>query len=195
MWAWGLNTNGQLGDSSTTNREVPVAVSSLTGVAGVSAGASHSLALKTDGTVRAWGLNTNGRLGDGTTTQRLTPVAMTGVASAVSVAAGYRHTCVMLGDGTAKCTGTNTYGELGNDAVVSQSVGAVTPTGLGSGVAIPHGISDDVDRDGLAVQSPPANDEGEFVEVGRAEADADRLVLHCDLDMRVVNRTHRAHGL
>jgi|LSQX01.1.fsa_nt_gb subtilisin family serine protease len=40
----------------------------------ISAGTSHTVAVKSDGTVWAWGSNTSGRLGDGTTTQRLSPV-------------------------------------------------------------------------------------------------------------------------
>ena len=64
VWAWGLNGNGQLGNDSTTHSLVPVQVKdpndpSHTGflhdVIAVSAGASHSLALKNDGTVWAWG--------------------------------------------------------------------------------------------------------------------------------------------
>ncbi len=66
VWAWGKNDYGQLGDGTTTNRSAPVAVSGLTsGVAQVAAGDSHSVALKSDGTVWAWGWDYNGQLGDG----------------------------------------------------------------------------------------------------------------------------------
>ena len=40
----------------------------------ISAGGSHIVALKSDGTVWAWGHNEQGQLGDGTTTNRSTPV-------------------------------------------------------------------------------------------------------------------------
>ena len=42
----------------------------------VDGGGSHSLALRSDGTVWAWGYNGYGQLGDGTTTQRLFPVTV-----------------------------------------------------------------------------------------------------------------------
>ena len=45
----------------------------------VTAGGSHTVALKADGTVVAWGSNYNGELGDGTTTDRLSPVTVTGL--------------------------------------------------------------------------------------------------------------------
>lgn len=46
-WAWGTNGNGELGDNSTTRRDVPTPVSGLTsGVIAIAAGLSHSLALK-----------------------------------------------------------------------------------------------------------------------------------------------------
>jgi alpha-tubulin suppressor-like RCC1 family protein len=74
VWAWGVNTTGQLGDGTTTLRRSPVQVSGLVGVAHVSAGSNHSLAVTSDGTLWAWGDNTYGKLGDGTTAQRNTPV-------------------------------------------------------------------------------------------------------------------------
>ena len=55
VWIWGLNTYGQLGDGTTTNRTTPVQVNGLTGVIAVAGGAAHTLALKSDGTVWAWG--------------------------------------------------------------------------------------------------------------------------------------------
>ena len=77
VWAWGTNGNGELGDGTTTSRDVPVQVSGLSGVVAVAAGQNHSLAQTADGTVWGFGANGSGQLGDGTTTQRRTPVATT----------------------------------------------------------------------------------------------------------------------
>ena len=64
--AWGYNAYGELGDESTTRSTTPVAVSGLgSGVRSVSAGVTHALALRNDGTVLAWGANEYGQLGTG----------------------------------------------------------------------------------------------------------------------------------
>src|SRR6185369_4738044 len=79
---WGLNSNGQLGDASTTQRPAPVSTSGLgSGVAAIVAGNSHTCALTTAHGVKCWGLNANGQLGDGTTAQRLMPVDVSGLTS------------------------------------------------------------------------------------------------------------------
>jgi alpha-tubulin suppressor-like RCC1 family protein len=114
VWAWGLNTNGQLGDGTTTQRLSPVAVTGLTGVVAVAAGVSHSLAIKSDGTVYAWGGNAKGQLGDGTTTQRLSPVPVTGLAGATTIAAGATHSLAILVGGSLMTWGDNGYGQLGD---------------------------------------------------------------------------------
>ncbi len=73
VWAWGANAGGQLGNNSTSNSSTPVQVvdvggtNFLSGVMAIAAGDSHSVALKTDGTVWAWGSNANGELGNGAT--------------------------------------------------------------------------------------------------------------------------------
>jgi len=60
---WGSNSQGQLGDGSTTQRLTPVAVSGLTGgTSAISSGAFHSCALSTAGSVKCWGGMTPGRL-------------------------------------------------------------------------------------------------------------------------------------
>src|SRR5262249_48320352 len=89
----GYNGYGELGNNSTTNSPMPVAVTGLFGVTSVAVGGFHSCALSADGTVRCWGYNYAGQLGDGTTTQRLTPVLVSGLNDATQIAAGYGFTC------------------------------------------------------------------------------------------------------
>lgn len=75
VFAWGSNTNGQLGLHGVPTGEVTAAVSKrpqwLKGalkdneVADIAAGAAHSLCVTADGNVFVWGSNSNGALGLG----------------------------------------------------------------------------------------------------------------------------------
>lgn len=90
--AWGYNESGQLGDGThRIVRYLPVEVEGLTDAVAIAAGESHSLAVKSDGTVVAWGWNFDGHLGDGTTTNRSTPVEVQGLTDAVAIAGGFWH--------------------------------------------------------------------------------------------------------
>jgi alpha-tubulin suppressor-like RCC1 family protein len=69
-YGWGYNGYGSVGDGTTVDRFVPVAVDTSGALAGksvsaVSAGPSFSLALTSEGDVFAWGLNNNSQLGNG----------------------------------------------------------------------------------------------------------------------------------
>lgn len=73
LWSWGSNSNGQLGDCTTTNRTTPVQVASsctggtpagyLTNVVSVTASDASSFAVLTDGTLWSWGGDSSGILG------------------------------------------------------------------------------------------------------------------------------------
>jgi alpha-tubulin suppressor-like RCC1 family protein len=67
VFAWGYNTDGELGDGGTTDSDVPVMVKLPAGtkVTAVAAGELHSLAVASTGAVLAWGGNNFGQLGDG----------------------------------------------------------------------------------------------------------------------------------
>ena len=117
LWAWGLNTNGQLGDGTTIQRNSPVQV--LTNVASVTAGTSHTMAIRTDGTLWTWGLNTSGQLGDGTTTQRTSPVQV--LTNVVSVSAGPSHTMAIRTDGTLWAWGLNAHCQLGDGTTTQRN--------------------------------------------------------------------------
>ncbi|MBN8458912.1 MAG: choice-of-anchor D domain-containing protein [Verrucomicrobia bacterium] len=151
--AWGYNFYGQLGDNTTANRSVPVAVNTEAGVSALSgktvvsvaAGESHSLALCSDGTIVTWGLNNYGQIGDNTTTNRSVPVAVStnaGVSalagkSVVSVIAGGSHSMALCSDGTAVAWGSNTYGQIGDDTITYRPVPVAIQTGsLGFGERI-----------------------------------------------------------
>ena len=132
---WGSNSNGQLGDGSTTDRHTPTPVTGLpSGVTAITTGRNHTCALRATGAVECWGYNFEGRLGDGSTTDRHTPTPVTGLSSDVTaITAGTRHTCALLGTGAVTCWGDNNVGQLGNGNTTNQ----LTPTpvtGLSSDV-------------------------------------------------------------
>lgn len=87
VWCWGSNTNGELGDGTTTNRSYPIKVQGLSGIIQVAPGNRRSFALAADGKVWGWGDNTSGQLGDGTSgNQRLTPVQVVNLTAVSSIA-------------------------------------------------------------------------------------------------------------
>jgi alpha-tubulin suppressor-like RCC1 family protein len=115
LWTWGLGTNGQLGDNSTTSSFTPVTTfSGGTNWKQVSSGYRSTSAVKTDGTLWTWGFNGNGQIGDNSTTTRSTPVTtFTGGNNWKQVSSGNRHTAAIKTDGTLWTWGNGTIGQLG----------------------------------------------------------------------------------
>jgi len=63
---WGKNDLGQLGNGTTSNSNVPVAVPGLDDAVQISVGqGDHSCALRSAGTLVCWGSNQRGQLGNG----------------------------------------------------------------------------------------------------------------------------------
>jgi len=141
--AFGRNSNGQLGDGSTTNWLTPVRVN-LGGnkAQAIAAGDHHSLILLDDGTVMAFGGNSHGQLGDGSTTNRLTPVRVNlGSNKAQAIAAGYYHSLILLDDGTVMAFGYNAHGELGDGSTTNRLTPVRANLGGKTALTIPTGLA------------------------------------------------------
>jgi alpha-tubulin suppressor-like RCC1 family protein len=124
VMSWGYNSDGELGDGSTTLNAVPTPVPGVSGGVAVAAGTAHSLALLGDGTVLAWGRNTLGELGLGgvvgpevcgvATPCSKVPVRVPGISNAIAIAASEHHSVALLADGSVVGWGEDEHGEQGN---------------------------------------------------------------------------------
>ena len=137
LYAWGRNSDGQVGvDSTSSYYYAPVLVHQpATAFTSISAGGAHNLAITGDGKTYAWGFNSDGRLGDGTYISRGSPVLVNLPTSAVAiaVATGAAHSMVLTGDGKAFATGYNSVGELGD--------GTTAPKANFVSVSLPAGVA------------------------------------------------------
>jgi len=134
LWAWGSNETGRTGIGSTSgNTPTPVHVGNATQQewiwAYVSAGTSHSMGIREDGTLWAWGSNMFGQLGDGSTTTHAVPVPVGSPAQIedtnwrwAHVAAGSNHAIGIRTDGTLWAWGDQSNGRLGNGLTAGGTV-------------------------------------------------------------------------
>ena len=75
LWSWGTQSFGELGlNNAVTTRSSPIQVGTLTSWSKISSGTSHTMAVRTNGTLWAWGNNSSGELALGDTINRSSPV-------------------------------------------------------------------------------------------------------------------------
>ena len=113
---WGNNGSGQLGNGTTADSDVPVAVVGLTGAKALAAsydGGSFCAVLSA-GTVKCWGDNVDGELGNGNMTSFTLPVAVKNISTATAITGGDYGFCALLSTSHVDCWGAGFNGELGN---------------------------------------------------------------------------------
>ena len=168
VWAWGSNSNGQLGSGTILDTWIPIQVSGLSGVSAIAAGSFHTVALRNvasltnDGTLWAWGLDFNGQLGDGTTVDKLAPIIVSGLSLMTAIAAGANHTIALRNNGTIWTWGNNDSGQLG-DGTVTQRLVTAPISGLTGVTALAGGIQNNIvlKTDGT-LQSWGSNNKGQL---------------------------------
>jgi alpha-tubulin suppressor-like RCC1 family protein len=133
VMAWGLDTNGELGDNNTKDKHIPVQVHGagnvgmLAGITDIAAGGQHALALRIDSTVWSWGFNINGELGNNTMNSDSVPAQVHGpgnvgfLGGATTVKAGDYFSAIIAGDSTVWAWGFNFYGQLGINDTTQQN--------------------------------------------------------------------------
>ncbi len=138
---WGLNSHGQIGDGTTTNRNTPTSVVGLGGkVEAVSAGELHTCAIINRSDLKCWGGGSDGQLGIGSTESRTTPsfVNLGGRAAAIDI--GRLHTCAIVSGGTLKCWGSGRFSKLGNGSNDDRTTPTTVNLG-GAAVALSLGMA------------------------------------------------------
>ena len=115
VYAWGMNGNGQLGNGTYKDRNVPKLIKTLPGkVVGIAAGYYHTLAFLENGKVFGWGRNAEGQLGNGTTIDNTCPQIIESITGkVVGIAAGAYHSLALLEGGEVYAWGMNGDGQLG----------------------------------------------------------------------------------
>jgi alpha-tubulin suppressor-like RCC1 family protein len=118
LWTWGSGNSGALGLGYAyfvIGLWSPMQVGSLNNWQQVSAGGSHTLAIKTDGTLWAWGYNDygSGVLGLGTSNNYSSPTQVGALTTWSKVSTGARHTLALKTNGTLWAWGNNHFGGLG----------------------------------------------------------------------------------
>jgi len=114
LWAWGKNSDGQLGLGDVVNRSSPVQVGALgtwAQLGGIKKG-NLTQAVKTDGTLWAWGLNSVGQLGLGDIVNRSSPVQvgiLTNWDNSLTNSGGTQTVSMLKSDGTAWIAGNSSW--------------------------------------------------------------------------------------
>ncbi|HLA56320.1 MAG TPA: T9SS type A sorting domain-containing protein [Flavobacterium sp.] len=117
LWAWGANTlNGNLGDGTLINKNVPTQIGTDTNWQSVDAFTTHTVAVKTDGSLWTWGYNFNGQLGVGDYEDKHVPTRVGTSNSWATASAGDKFTIALRTSGTMYAFGRNSDGQLGDNS-------------------------------------------------------------------------------
>ena len=138
VYAWGLNSLGQLGvpNDSLKETRIPQKIEALSGVTATSIHAGNATGgiIAADGKVWIWGDNTCCQCGSAEKSVMM-PVQKSGSYFAVDLALGDVHSSLVELNGSVKSFGSNPYGQFGNGSEPSDQLNikmnsAILPQGV-----------------------------------------------------------------
>ncbi|MFA7561662.1 MAG: InlB B-repeat-containing protein [Candidatus Izemoplasmatales bacterium] len=127
IFSWGRNDYGQLGNNSTTNKNIPLNITEIFNldddrIREIHSGYHHNLVMTENGKIYVWGQNLEGQLGIGSNVNQLTPIVFSVTEGEInSVLIGYEQSAFILTNHHLFTWGKNNFGQLGNNSVVGES--------------------------------------------------------------------------
>lgn len=138
-WAWGRNSQGELGSLTEPCGSLPDPCSAtplnahIGNVLAVDAGTAHSVALVSNGTVWSWGNNSFRNLGNGTFNHSASPVRALELGGVVAIAVHGWHSVALKGDGTVWIWGEHLTNASGGGSWPFQVSGLSNITAIATG--------------------------------------------------------------
>jgi alpha-tubulin suppressor-like RCC1 family protein len=124
VWAWGDDSQAELGVGPTSPRETPQRIDVPRGIVAIAAGGFSAYALRAGGSVWAWGANAWGQLGSAGVFARGEPARVQRLGDVIAIAAGLSNGYALRRDGTVWAWGEGILGQLGQGCGASAQASA-----------------------------------------------------------------------
>lgn len=130
LWVWGNNSYGQLGNSLKASVVFPIQIPPIsspstilwnTAENSLGMGSTHTLAIRSNGTLAIWGDNSFGQLGNNSLVNRSSPIQVGVANNWVCAFGGNRISAAINTSQNLFMWGSNTAGQLGQNNTINRS--------------------------------------------------------------------------
>lgn len=123
LWAWGQNNQGQLGiGTSSTMETIPVQVGNENNWLNASIGSTHSILIKSNGTIWSCGLGNDGALGIGSNVLAFAPTQIGTQNNWIKISSGSNFSGAINNENKLFMWGDNSFGQLGIGDYIDRNI-------------------------------------------------------------------------